>query len=329
MKPQMLAAPLIICGRKIQNRIAVPPISDFGVVSPDGRVTARHIERYSAFAAGGAGLVIVEACSVLRMPENRDALFLENDDCIPGMKRLADAIHRHQTATLVQIMLTGLSTMPENSIAEISRDHFLQYKEAYLSAAVRCKAAGFDGIELHAAHGMYLDEVIETSERNDEYGGSFENRVRLLTELIAEIKETCGKDFIVAVRFGNPNYEELLKTADAIQTGGGDLLDVSSGMGHYPNVPSAFPYDGKIYAASLVKAHTHLPVICVGNIFSGDEGEAILKAELADMIAVGRGSLADPAWARKTLAGKTPNPCLRCRNCMWYIDGKLCPARKQ
>lgn len=107
------------------------------------------------------------------------------------------------------------------------------------------------------------------------------------------------------------------------------MLNVSSGMGHYPNVPSAFPYDGKIYAASLVKAHTHLPVICVGNIFSGDEGEAILKAELADIIAVGRGSLADPAWARKTLAGKTPNPCLRCRNCMWYIDGKLCPARKQ
>lgn len=329
MKPKILATPLTVCGKKIYNRIVVPPISDFGVVSPDGRVTNRHIERYSAFAAGGAGLVIIEACSVLRMPENRDALFLEDDNCIPGMQHLADAIHQYQTVTLVQIMLTGLATLPENRIAEISREHFMRYKAAYLSAAVRCKAAGFDGIELHAAHGMYLDEIVEVNERKDEYGGSFENRIRLLTELIAEIREKCGKDFIIAVRFGNPNYEELLKTADAIQTVGGDLLDVSSGMGRYPDVPIGFTHDGKVYAASLVKANTKLPVICVGNIFTGDEGEAILKEGLADMIAVGRGSLADPAWARKTLAGETPNPCLRCKKCMWYIDGALCPAGKR
>lgn len=199
----------------------------------------------------------------------------------------------------------------------------------FVSAALRCRVAGFNRIEFHAAHGMYLDEVIETSERMDEYGGSFENCVRLLTELIAEIRERCGKDVIVAVRFGNPSYEELLKTADAVQAADGDLLDVSSGMGRYLDVPSGFPYDGKVYAASLVKARASLPVICVGNIFTGDEGEAILKEGLADMIAVGRGSLADPAWARKTLAGESPNPCLRCKNCMWYMDGALCPARRK
>lgn len=182
----------------------------------------------------------MEACSVLRMPENRDTLCLESDDCIPGMKLLADVIHRYSAVALVQIMLTGLSTMKESRIDEISRTDFLRYKDAFASAASRCRAAGFNGIELHAAHGMYLDEVIETSERMDEYGGSFENRVRLLAELIAEIREKCGKAFIVAVRFGNPNYEELLKTADAVQAAGGDLLDVSSGMGRYLDVPSGF-----------------------------------------------------------------------------------------
>ena len=263
------------------------------------------------------------------MPENRDTLCLESDGCIPGMKLLADVIHRYSAVALVQIMLTGLSTMKENRIDEISRTDLLRYKDAFVSAALRCRTVGFNGIELHAAHGMYLDEVIETSERMDEYSGSFENRIRLLTELIAEIRERCGKDFIVAVRFGNPSYEELLKTADAVQAAGGDLLDVSSGMGRYLDVPSSFPYDGKVYAASLVKAHASLPVICVGNIFTGDEGEAILKEGLADMIAVGRGSLADPAWARKTLAGESPNPCLRCKNCMWYMGGALCPARRK
>lgn len=325
----MLNEPLRICGTEVKNRIVVPPMSDFGTVAPDGLVHQSHIDRYEAYAKGGAGLVIVEACSVLRMPENRDTLCLENDDCIPGMKLLADVIHRYSAVALVQIMLTGLSTMKENRIDEITRTDFLRYKNAFVSAAFRCQAAGFDGIELHAAHGMYLDEVVETSERMDEYGGSFENRVRLLTELITEINKTCGKDFIIAVRFGNPNYEELLKTADAVQAAGGDLLDVSSGMGRYLDVPSGFPYDGKIYAASLVKAHTKLPVICVGNIFTGDEGEAILKEGLADMIAVGRGALADPAWARKALAGETPNPCLRCKSCMWYMDGALCPARRK
>lgn len=323
----LLNEPVRICGTEVKNRIVVPPMSDFGTVTPDGLVHQSHIDRYEAYAKGGAGLVIVEACSVLRMPENRDTLCLENDDCIPGMKLIADVIHRYSAVALVQIMLTGLSTMKENRIDEITRTYFLRYKDAFVSAALRCQTAGFDGIELHAAHGMYLDEVIETSERKDEYGGCFENRIRLLAELITEIKKTCGKDFIVAVRFGNPNYEELLKTAGAIQAAGGDLLDVSSGMVRYLDVPSGFPYDGKIYAASLVKAHTKLPVICVGNIFTGDEGEAILKEGLADMIAVGRGSLADPAWARKTLAGEMPNPCLRCKICMWYIYGALCPRR--
>lgn len=312
----------------VSNRIVVPAMSDFGTVAPDGMIHQSHIERYEAYARGGAGLIIVEACSVLRMPENRDTVILEHDDCIPGLKELASAIHKYPSVALVQIMLTGLSTMPENRIDEISRTDFLRYKEAFISASLRCKAAGFDGIELHAAHGMYLDEVIETSKRNDEYGGSFENRIRLLTGLITEIKKSCGKDFMVAVRFGNPNYDELIKTAVAVEAVGGDLLDISSGMGRYQGVPSDFPHDGKVYAASLVKKHTHLPVICVGSIFTGDEAEQILKDDLADFIAVGRGSLADPAWAKKTLAGEAPNPCLRCKSCMWYIDGKLCPARR-
>lgn len=84
-------------------------------LAPDGLVHQSHIDRYEAYAKGGAGLVIVEACSILRMPENRDTLCLESDGCIPGMKLLADVIHRYSAVALVQIMLTGLSTMKETA----------------------------------------------------------------------------------------------------------------------------------------------------------------------------------------------------------------------
>jgi|GEM_PF-6380011 NADPH2 dehydrogenase len=325
----LLGRPLNIGGMEIRNRIVVPAMSDFGAETEDGLVHSCHIERYEAFARGGAGLVVTEACSAVRMREKRDTIVLESDGCIPGLRNLAGAVHRHGAAVLVQIMLTGLAVMREKSIAEISRDDFLRCKAAFVSAAVRCRKAGLNGIELHAAHGMYLDEVIETSARDDEYGGSFENRVRLLTELIREIRDACGRDFVIAVRFGNPDYGELLKTAAAIEGAGGDLLDVSTGTGPYRNVPDGFPFDAKIYAASLVKKQAHLPVICVGGIFTGSQGEAVLQSGYADLTAVGRGHLADPAWAGKTLAGQVPDPCLRCRVCLWYIDGKMCPAGRR
>ncbi len=324
-----LALPLEICGRKIKNRVVVPPMADFGMTAPDGLVNRRHIERYGAYARGGAGLIIIEACAVTKMPEPRNTIGLFSDDCLPGLKKLAQAATENGAVTLVQLMETGLSTMPYHAIAEIPEKEFLRYKEDFIRAAVRCKQAGFDGIELHAAHGMYLNQIIETSERQDGYGGSFERRVRLLAELIREIKKLCGESFIVAVRFGNPDYDELVQTAITIEQAGGDLLDVSTGMSGYGNIPSHFRFDGKIYAASLVKGKVSLPVIGVGNIQTGEQAEKVLENKYADMAAIGRGHLCDPAWANKVLRGEQPIPCRNCRRCIWYIDGRNCPSARK
>lgn len=204
----------------------------------------------------------------------------------------------------------------------------MKYKQEFIDAAIRCKKAGFDGVELHAAHGFYLNQVIETSERTDGYGGTFNCRVRLLFELIQEIRQQCGTDFIIAVRFGNHSTDELIATGKIIEDAGGDILDISSGMGAYQK-PEDFLFDSKIFAASCVKKEVSLPVICVGNIYSGEVAEQILKDGYADFIAVGRGHLCDPAWGNKVLYGKEPTKCLHCRNCMWYIDGEKCPVVKK
>lgn len=225
-----ISEPIKVNETWIKNRIVVPPMADFGMTEKDGLVNKRHIKRYGEYAKGGAGLIIIEACAVTKMPELRNTIGLYADVCLPG----------------------------------------------------------FNGVELHAAHGMYLNEILEASTRRDEYGGNFENRVRILVELIHDIKAICGSDFIVAVRFGNPDYQELLQTAQAIEQAGADLLDVSTGTRNYANMPSNFIFDSKIYAASLVKQNTNLPVIAVGNI---SLGEQVIKGQILKRRIIRKGLL--------------------------------------
>lgn len=325
-KYKRILAPIRVNETRIKNRIVVPPMADFGMTEKDGRVNGRHLQHYGAFANGGAGLIIIEACVVSRMNEPRNTLRVYDDQYIPGMENLAKAAKKNDSVCIVQLLNNGLEFMCENRIAEISRKDFLGYKEDFISAAVRCKTAGFDGVELHAAHGFYLNQVIETSMRDDEYGGRLENRVRLIQELIAEIKERCGNGFLVAVRFGNCDYKKLIKIAKAVEGAGGDILDISTGTYNYGEPPEGFPYDRKLYAASVVKKNVRIPVIGVGEVRTGEQAEAILENDIADMVAVGRGHLCCPDWTNRTVHGQEVEVCRNCRNCMWYIDGRKCPA---
>ena len=325
---QFLSSPFQLKGQQIKNRIVVPPMADFGATDPDGLVNSHHLKRYAEFAAGGAGLIITEACTVCQVHEERNTIGVFDDSCITGMAQLAKVIKQNNTVALVQLLNAGINYLPYRSIEEIPKDVFYKYKQEFINAVIRCKKAGFDGVELHAAHGFYLNQVIETSERTDGYGGTFNCRVRLLSELIQEIRQQCGIDFIIAVRFGNHSIDELIATGKIIEAAGGDILDISSGMGAY-HKPEDFPFDSKIFAASCVKKEVSLPVICVGNIDGGEVAEQVLQDGYADFIAVGRGHLCDPAWGNKVLHGKEPIKCLHCRNCMWYIDGEKCPAVKE
>lgn len=324
-----LAASITVNGRKIRNKVVVPPMADFAMTGDDGFVNDRHIRHYQSFAEGGAGLIIVEACAVSEIKETRNTITLRDDACIVGLARLAGAIISHGAVSLVQLLHPGLPFLPGKSLSEIRREQLLKHKAEFVAAALRCKKAGFHGVELHAAHGYYLNQIIEKNDRTDEYGGSFENRIRFLEALIVEIKDVCGQDFIVAVRFGNANEEELLQTARAIENAGGDLLDVSTGCSPYRDSPRSFLFDRKIYIASLVKKVVSIPVIGVGNIISGAQAEQILDLDLADMIAVGRGHLCDPQWTNKVISGTTPNRCLKCKTCLWYVDGRKCPALRK
>lgn len=321
----LLQAPLTVGKVTMPNRIVVPPMADIAQKVPGHFITDYMLNRYKAYAEGAPGMIIVEGSNVTDMRDVREAIGLWDDEFIPRLQMLAGTVKSGGSVGLIQISNVGLKVMDVPSIADISRDDFLSYKQDFISAALRCREAGFDGVELQGAHGYFLNQVIETSTRADEYGGSFGNRIRLINELVHDIKQTCGDDFLVTARIGYPDIDGLTALARSLEDSGADMLSISTGSRNY-DVPADFPVDSKIFAAWKVKESVSIPVIAVGNIKTGSDGEFILSRGYADCVAVGRSHQADPAWAGKVLAGKEPNPCLRCKPCRWFKNSAQCPA---
>ncbi len=326
--PDILSRQLKIGEHLLKNRIVVPPMADIALSIPSGYINEALCQRYTAYAAGGAGLITVEGSNVTHMPDVRDAIALWDDAYIPGLKKLASRVKKNGAVGMIQIMNIGLKMMKYNSIEAIVKSELLAYQQDFVQGAVRCCKAGFDGIELHAAHGYFLNQMIEMNERSDEYGGSLENRLRYIVEIIEAIKIACGKSFLVSVRLGCPTIAMLVQAAGIVEKHGADMISVSTGAHNYCGVPDDFPMDSKLYAAWQVKQHVQIPVIGVGNIRYGQDAAQALTCGYADLIAVGRSHWADPAWAKHVLNGEEPNPCYRCKPCRWFKNGQDCPARK-
>lgn len=319
--------PLVIQNHVLKNRIVVPPMADIALTIPQGYVNDSLRRRYAAYAEGGAGLITVEGSNVTHMPDVRDAIALWDDTYIPGLQTLAQTVKKNGAVGLIQMMNIGLRMMEEDTIASLSAQKLAAYQQDFVQGAIRCWKAGFDGIELHAAHGYFLNQMIEINERTDRYGGTLENRLQYIGEIIEAIKKECGPTWLVSVRIGCPTLLELIQAAQLLEQYGADIVSISTGMHNYREVPKEFPMDSKLYAAWQVKQHIRIPVIGVGNIRYGQDAAQALTNGYADLIAVGRSHWADPAWTRHILAGQEPNRCYRCKPCRWFKNGFDCPAR--
>ena len=327
----------IVNGVKIKNRIVMPPIVCFGEAKADGLVTEKHVRHYEVRARGGVGLIIVEATCIT--PEGRLAnsqLGLWSDEQIDGMRKITEACHRYGAAVMVQIHHAGYKTRKNLSRDIVAPSDYVQdgisaralaleeiyrLQEEFVMAAMRAKEAGFDGVELHGAHGYLISQFFSpmVNKREDEYGGCLENRARFAAEIIKKIKASAGEGFIVGVRMGcnEPSLEDGIGIAKELQKAGADMLHVSSGIGSdmLPRVPEDFHYNWIVYGGTEIKKNVNIPVIVVNGIRTPERADYLIRNGLADFTAIGRGLLVDAEWANKAAARQEVVECLDCQAC--------------
>ena len=350
-----------------RNRIVFPAMDQNSC--DDGAITDLNIAHYEARARGGVGLLILET-SAVAWPIGATSLHqpaLSDDRFIPGLSRLADAVHHHGSKMVVQICHHGktagvdamqdreqlVPSVPlpndESDMSAITMDELMKMagltggKRAkqraastddiawvvgqFADASERVKKAGFDGVEIHAAHGYLISTFLSPhyNVRDDEYGGSVENRARLLFEVITAIRTRCGSDFGIIVRLDGREYvdggitpELCAEYAVIAETAGADAIHVSAsgpnsmGIG-FTNGPLPWQPDQYVGLAAVVKMAVSIPVIAVGRIFP-DAAETHIKDGDCDFVSMGRQLLADPDLAAKLLSG-TPDRVRTCINC--------------
>jgi NADPH2 dehydrogenase len=358
-----LFSEIIIGQVTIKNRIVMPPMVCFGYGVEQGLVTEEILKHYEARAKGGVGLIIVEATCVDEKGRlSPRQLGLWSDYQIDGFSKIAEVCHKHGARVLVQIHHAGVATAPGITDDAVSASDYtatammgrrkisaraLTVEEIYtiqgkfVEAALRARAAGLDGIELHGAHGYLISQFHSpmVNKRKDEYGGSAENRARFAAEIIRGIRKAAGDGFIIDIRMGcnEPDLESSIEIAGEMEKAGVDVLHVSSGMttltgmhaDETPRVPEGFPYSWIIYGGTEIKKHVSVPIIVVNGIRTPEQASYLIENDLADFTAIGKGLLVDPEWANKAKQSLEVVPCIDCKTCAYFRTENACPQRQE
>lgn len=312
--------PIKIKELAIKNRIVMPPMA-MNMATPEGGVTPRNIEHYSARAKGGVGLIIVEHTYVaLNGKLSTGQLGIYDDKLLPGLVKLAGAIHDMGTKTAIQLTHAGSRTSrdiigeqpvgPWNIPAPKDKENprpltSLDLKRLVLDfaeGASRAIEAGFDAVELHGAHGFLLCQFLSpfTNRRDDGYGGSQEGRIRFPLEVIGAVKKVCGSNIPLFYRFGADDLmeggltrEEGKLAAQRLEQAGVDVIDVSGGLSGSQH--SRLKEQGYfVPLAQGIKERVKVPVIGVGNITEPEYADSIVREGKVDMVAIGRKLLSNP-----------------------------------
>ncbi len=365
-----LFSPVRIGNFEVPNRVCHVP-TDISSANADGSVNQRVITYHEQIAKGGCGLIIVGASTPDRATGRPTVccISVDEDPLIPGLSELAEAMHRHGAACAVQIQSPGRQaawprkglTSASDTVVELpgSAGHEVIYAEAlaqgksiramtveeiyeliekFAEAAWRVQQAGFDCVELHAAHGYLIAQFMSpfVNKRHDRFGGSFLGRMRFVLEIVSRIKYKCGDDFPIGVRYSGEEWlegartlPESVRVAELLEQQGVAFLDISAGIFEAPAAvmdPMYYPQGWNTYTADEVKKHVGIPVITSHTLRDPAYCEKILAEGKADMVGLSRQMIADPYWTEKAYAGR-PEEIRKCISCLvgcWQESLMIC-----
>lgn len=337
-----LFSPIRINTLEIKNRIAYPSLGL--LYSTDGKLNDRYFNYFRERAAGGAGLVTVGPVGVDFIGSGAIALSLARDDAIPDFQKLTAIIKDGGARPWVQLFHAGAYSHPmfvggQQPIApsavysrysqtmprEMTLEDIHQVQDAFARAAQRAQEAGFDGVEILGSAGYLVTQFLSprTNRRADDYGGSFENRVRFPRELIELVRRRLGPQYPLTIRMAGNDFvpdsntdTETPEFARAYERAGVDAINVTGGW-HESRVPQLsmhLPRSAFAFLALNVKKAVSVPVIASNRISDPGSAEQIIRDGYADMVNLGRVLIADPQWPRKAFEGRVDEirPCVGC-----------------
>jgi 2,4-dienoyl-CoA reductase-like NADH-dependent reductase (Old Yellow Enzyme family)/thioredoxin reductase len=343
-----LFSPIKIGPMELKNRIALAPMANY-MSDDEGSMTIPQIAFLERRARGGAGLLILGSLYV-QHPVGRfgvGQLGMYDDKLIPGYCQMVDAVHAHGAKVAAQLHHAGRATsraaiQGQQPVApspivlgvgkyldpprELSKAEIQQLVQLYADAARRCKAAGFDGIEIHMAHGYLPCQFMSpfSNKRSDEYGGDVYGRTRFPREILQAVKVAVGEDLPVWCRIvgdelqgdAGLQLEDMKVIAKLLIDAGAEAISVSRGMAPYFYTVMNYHFEQgcMVDLAADIKGVVDVPVFTAGRITEPAFAEGVLREGRADMINLGRALICDPDWANKAAAG-TPEdirPCIGC-----------------
>ena len=345
----------------IKNRVVMAAMGIRGLADPDGNWGSRVEAFYEARAKGGVGLITTEMAFVTTElePVSKQLFRFESDKHMASLSKIASNIHSYGGKISVQLTAGFGRVIPvpiiDDDIPPVSASvntnfYFPDWEDyntramtteetrslgqAFGYAAKRCREAGADCVELHGHEGYLLDQFMTAlwNQRTDSYGGSRENRFRLIREAIQAIQRDAGEDFPIIFRFGITHYleggreeEEGFWIAQKLENLGVSALHIDAGCyetSWWPHPPSYQPPGCMVHLAEKVKNRCSLPVIAVGRLHYPDVAETSLVEGKADFVAIGRGLLAEPEWVNKVQNDRVGEiaPCTGCHEgCLWQM----------
>jgi 2,4-dienoyl-CoA reductase-like NADH-dependent reductase (Old Yellow Enzyme family)/thioredoxin reductase len=341
-----LFTPIDIGTMKVRNRIVMLPLTT-GYCELDETIGDRLINFFAARAKGGVGLIIVPFSPVHAGSPIEPGLY--DDHFLPGIRKLTDTVHAHGAKIAAQL-ITSYHVMFKDGIAEVvgpsavlnqmtrttarpltvTEIHYI-VKE-YGHAARRARQAGFDAVEVLVGGGYLLNRFLSpiTNKREDEYGGSLENRMRIVLEVIASMRKEVGKDFPIGCRLnvheqmeGGHTIEDSKEVVRILEKAGIQMINVYTGWHEspVPTVQAVLPKGAFLHLAEKIKGWVGIPVIAANRINDPAVAEQAIAEGKADMTGMARALLADPELPNKAREGRVEEivPCLACSNCLTDI----------